>query len=311
MARSIISAGRFCLLLGLGLVVATITRAEPPDAASAPKPSDAPQSPRPIPFIDVHVHAFSIKEGGLEDVAKWMADRNVERCIVSPLNHKGSRAYTEEERATLLANFAKYKGRIDRMCLIEPGDFDTVDAAVERLQREIRDGAIAMGEHYGRDMMFDDPKNLLIYAACEKVGLPVMFHIDENKNMVEKGMARVDRVLDMYPKCNLIAHAYWWRQLKDADRQLQQHPNLYADLSGHVVFDVLNRDRDFARAFCIRNQDKLLFGTDEGWWSFNDRKRQMNTHYTFFDELNLPDDVRYKIYRGNAEKLFGFKAEKN
>ena len=133
-----------------------------------------------------------------------------------------------------------------------------------------------------------------------------MFHIDQNKNMVEKGMKRVDRVLKMYPKCKVIAHAYWWRQLKEADRQLQEHPNLYTDLSGHVVITVLNRDRKFARDFCIRNQDKLLFGTDEGWWSFGKKQKQMNQHYTFFEQLDLPDDVRYKIYRGNAEKLFGW-----
>jgi len=27
-----------------------------------------------------------------------------------------------------------------------------------------------------------------------------------------------------------------------------------------------------------------------------------------FEQLNLPDDVRYKIYRGNAERLFGLPA---
>ena len=263
------------------------------------------QPPSDIKFIDVHVHAHAVREDGLDLVAKWMQRNNIDRCIVSPLDHKGSRAYTEEERTQMLANYAKYKGTIDRMCLIEPGDFDTVDAAVDRLKQEIKDGAVAMGEHYGKGLMFDDPKNLLIYEACEKADLPVMFHIDQNKNMVEPGMQRVDNVLKQFPKCRLIAHAYWWRQLKDADRQLQQYPNLYADLSGHVVPQVLGKDRAYAREFCIRHQDKLLFGTDEGWWSFNDEKTKY-AHYTFFEELDLPDDVRYKIYRGNAQKLFGW-----
>lgn len=266
-------------------------------------------APAKIKFIDVHVHAMSIKEGGLEAVAKWMDERNIERCIVSPLNHKGSRAMDDEERATLLANFRKYKGKIDRMCIIEPQEVKSVDDAVALLKREMNDGAIAFGEHYGVGLTFDDPQNLRLYEACEKVGLPVMFHIDQNKNMVEAGMKRVDNVLEKYPKCNLIAHAYWWRQLKDADRQLQQHPNLYADTSGHVVVSVLSRDRKFAREFIIRNQDKLLFGTDEGWWSFGSRQKQMNMHYTFFEELDLPDEVRHKLYRGNAQKLFGYKTD--
>jgi predicted TIM-barrel fold metal-dependent hydrolase len=268
-------------------------------------------APSDIKFIDTHVHAMVLKEGGLDAVAKWMKDRNIDRCIVSPLSHKGSRAWTEDERKVRQANYAKYKGKIERMCIIEPGEVETVDQAVKILKREIKEGAIAFGEHYGKGLMFDDPKNLLLYEACEKVGLPVMFHIDQNKNMVEPGMNRVDRVLKKYPKCKVIAHAYWWRQLGNGscDRQLQENPNLYADTSGHVVINVLNRDRKYAREFIIRNADKLLFGTDEGWWSFKDRNKQMKLHYTFFEELNLPDDVRYKIYRGNAEKLFGWKKQ--
>jgi predicted TIM-barrel fold metal-dependent hydrolase len=193
------------------------------------------------------------------------------------------------------------------MTIIDAGEVETVDAAVTILKREMADGAIAFGEHYGVGLMFDDPKNLLLYEACEKVGLPVMFHIDQNKNMVEPGMARVDRVLKMFPNCKLIAHAYWWRQLGSGacDRQLQEHPNLYADMSGHVVISVLDRDRKYAREFLIRNQDKILWATDEGWWSFADEKRQMNKHYTFLEELDLPAEVRQKIYRGNAERVYG------
>lgn len=265
--------------------------------------------PADIKFIDPHVHAMSVTPTGLRAVAKWMEERNVERCIVSPLSHKGSRPQNEEERKTMLKNFIPYKGKIDRMCLIEPQEVETVDQAVTILKREIADGAIAFGEHYGVGMMFDDPKNLRLYEACEKVGLPVMFHIDQNKNMVEPGMERVDRVLKMFPKCKVVAHAYWWRQLKNGacDRQLQEHPNLYADMSGAVVIQVLNRDRKYAREFLIRNQDKILWATDEGWWSFGGQEKQMNQHYTFFEELDLPAEVRHKIYRGNAEKVYGLK----
>lgn len=264
--------------------------------------------PTDIKFIDVHVHAHPCTPGGLDLVDEWMKRNQIDRCIVSPLNHKGSRDYTEQDRKTMLANFARYQGRIDRMCIIDAGEVGTVEKAVKILEKEKADGAIAFGEHYGVGLMFDDPRNLLLYEACEKVGLPVMFHIDQNKNMVEKGMERVDNVLKRFPKCKLIAHAYWWRQLKDADRQLQQYPNLYADLSGTVVPDLLGRDRKYAREFILRNQDKLLFGTDEGWWSFK-KDPSPYKHYSFFETLELPDEVRYKVYRGNAEKLFGWKAQ--
>lgn len=264
-----------------------------------------PTPPTDMQFIDVHVHAHPCREGGLDIVADWMKRRNIERVIISPLNHKGSRAYTDKDRRIMLANFEKYKGKMYRMCIIDPGEVETVEEAVKILEREKAAGAIAFGEHYGKGLMFDDPKNLLLYEACEKVGLPVMFHIDQNQNKVEPGMQRVDNVLKQFPNCKVIAHAYWWRQLKDADRQLSEHPNLYADLSGSVVPNVLNRDREFARDFIIRHQDKLMFGTDEGWWSFS-KEPSPFTHYTFFESLDLLDEVRYKIYRGNAEKLYGW-----
>jgi len=275
----------------------------------AARANHVPAPPGDIRFIDAHVHAMSVKPGGLDAVAKWMDERNVERCIVSPLNHQGSRPQNEEERQAMLGNFRKYKGRIDRMAVIDPGEVETVAEAVAILEREKTDGAVAFGEHYGKGLMFDDPKNLLLYKASGKVGLPVMFHIDQRQNMVEPGMERVDRVLRMFPDCTVVAHAYWWLELANGtcDRQLQEHPNLYADMSGTVVINVLNRDRAYAREFIIRNQDKLLWGTDEGWWSFGDPARQMNMHYTFFEELGLPDEVRRKIYRDNAIKVYGLK----
>jgi hypothetical protein len=71
-------------------------------AAEAPA---AAKPPSDIKFIDPHVHAMSVTPFGLCAVANWMEQRGVERCIVSPLEHKGSRPKTEEERATMLANF--------------------------------------------------------------------------------------------------------------------------------------------------------------------------------------------------------------
>ena len=272
--------------------------------ASLPPP---PSPPTDLQLIDPHVHAMSVTPLGLRSVAKWMQERNVERCIVSPLNHKGSRPQTEEEYQTMLEMFRPYKGRIDRMCIIDAGEVETVDEALAILEKEIADGAIGFGEHYGRDLMFDDRKNLMLYEACDKVGLPVMFHIDQNKNMVTSGMPEVDRVLKAFPDCTLVAHAYWWRQFKNGtcDRQLEENPNLYADMSGKVVVEVLNRDRKYARDFLIRHQDRILWATDEGWWSFGNREKQMNQHYTILEELNLPDSVRHKIYRRNAIKVYG------
>jgi hypothetical protein len=61
------------------------------------------------------------------------------------------------------------KGKIDRMTIIDPGEVPTVDEAARVLKREIASGAVGFGEHYGEMLMFDDPKNLMLYEACEKI----------------------------------------------------------------------------------------------------------------------------------------------
>lgn len=254
-------------------------------------------------FIDAHVHFQDCHHGDLDKVAEWMRANHVRRCINHPL--KQSRAKNDAERRQMLENYVKYRGRIDRFCIIYPEEVNSVEEAVKLLTREKQDGAVGFGEHYGVDLKFDDPKNMRLYSACAKVGLPVMFHMDRNKNLDEKGLPRLENVLKTHPKCILIAHSDWWRNLGDGtcDRLLQKYPNLYADISCTVGRSAIGRDKKFAREFLIRNADKLLFGTDSGWWSLGIGKKPA-PEFSLIDELDLPAEVVDKICRGNAERLF-------
>lgn len=252
-------------------------------------------------FIDAHVHFHAIKEGELEKVADWMKANHIRRCINHPLAQ--SRPKNEEERQQMLKNYAKFKGVIDRTCIIFPEEVNSVEEAVKILTREKEDGAVGFGEHYGVGMKFDDPKLMQLYAACEKVGLPVMFHMDKDKNLDEKGLPRLENVLKTYPKCILVAHSDWWKNLGDGtcDRLLKTYPNLYADISCTVQRSVIGKDKEFAKAFFIRNADKLLFGSDCGWWSF---RMGIAPEFAMIDELALPKDVEAKILRDNANKIY-------
>jgi len=252
-------------------------------------------------FVDMHVHFQACKAGDLDKVAEWMKSNNVQRIMNYPLAQ--SRPRNDVERKQMLENYAKYKGRIARACVIFPDEVSSVEEAVKLLTMEKQDGAVAFGEHYGVDLKFDDPKNLRLYEACAKVGLPVMFHLDKNKNLDEKGLPRLENVLRTYPNCIIIAHSDWWKNLSDGtcDRLLKTYPNSYADISCTVGRSVIGRDKKFAKEFFIRNADKLLFGTDSGWWSFG---KSPAPEFTLMDELGLPPEVADKICRGNAERMF-------
>lgn len=267
-------------------------------------PPVIPPNPNHLPkvlLIDTHVHFHDRGAGDLDKVAEWMKSNNVQRVINHPLRQSLPR--NEQEHAQRLANYAQYKGRIDRFCIIYPEDVETVDAAVTILTREKKDGAIGFGEHYGTKLMFDDPKNMRLYEACEKVGLPVMFHMDRNQNLDDKGLPRLEHVLQAYPKCILIAHSDWWKNLGDGTcgRLLTTYPNLYADISCTVGRSAIGKDKKMARDFFIRHADKLLFGTDSGWWSFG---KPPMPEFSLIDELKLPKEVKDKICHLNMERLF-------
>lgn len=277
-------------------------------------PSDKPGTNKGK-FIDTHVHFFSCPNGHpgsnpspgsgncLDKAAEWMKANHVERCINLPLAQ--SRPHNEAQRKQMLENYAKYKGRIDRFCIIFPDEVSSVEEAVKILTREKQDGAIGFGEHYGVGLKFDDPNNMRLYMACAKVGLPVLFHMDRTKNLDEKALPRLQHVLKTYPNLVLIAHSDWWKHLADGtcDQLLKKYPNLYADISCTVARSIIGRDKRFARAFFIRNADKLLFGTDSGWWSLGKGKKPA-PEFSLITDLNLPGKVVDKLCRGNAKRLF-------
>lgn len=254
-------------------------------------------------FIDAHVHFHACKAGELDKAAEWMKSNNVQRVVNYPLAQ--SRPKNDSERKQMLENYAKYTGSIGRACVIFPEEVNSVEEAVKLLTMEKQDGAVCFGEHYGENLKFDDPKNLLLYEACGKAGLPVMFHYnDKHRNMDEKGMPGLENVLKLNPDCIIIAHGDWWRSILEGscDRVLKTYPNLYADISCTVGRSPIGRDKKLAREFFVSHADKLLFGTDSGWWSLGNKPAA--PEFALIDELDLPADVEDKICRKNAERLF-------
>lgn len=255
-------------------------------------------------FIDAHVHFNDTKPVDLDAVIAWMDAHHVQRIVNYPLAQ--TRAKNDAQRKQMLENHAKYKGRIARACIIFPDEVTSVEEAVKILTQEKEDGAVCFGEHYGLNgSNFDDPKCMRLFEACAKVGLPVMFDKGNKANMDEQGLPRIEHVMKTYPNLMFIAHSDWWKNLTDGtcDRLLKTCPNLYADISCTVRRSIIGKDKAFAREFFIRQADKLLFGTDEGWWSLKPGAKPA-PEFALMAELQLPKEVEDKICRGNAERLF-------
>jgi len=262
--------------------------------------------------IDTHVHFHHKKEKDLDRAIEWMDARKIQRVINHTLPQ--TRMKTDLEREQMLKNYAKYKDRIYRFCIIEPDDVKTVEQAVEILEKEKASGAIGFGEHYGRKLFFDDPKCMRLFAACEKVGMPVMFDISgvgRHANMDGPKFKRLRNALKAHPRLIFIAHSDWWRRgPEECGKVLREYPNLYADLSCSVRRSWVGRDKTAAKKFFIEHADKLLMASDSGWWSLGKNKPRVVQEIEFTKALDLPEDVYRKIFYRNAEKLFGFGEKK-
>ncbi len=279
-------------------------------------------------YIDIHTHLGAFypgKELTAELLVKFMDEHEVEKACVLPLVSPEA-APIPQPTSTALEAFKKYPERIIPFCCVDgraltvppqrTGHVGGVPGVVDILKRYIEAGCKGLGEHK-TGLYFDAPQNMYLYEACAKLGLPILFHLDDIRNIDTTGLPRLERVLKTFPELPLIGHAagFWASISGDAtnddfgrypnvpkpvqsggalDTLMSKYPNLYGDLSEPGGEKAIARDKDFGREFIIRRADQLLFGTDV---LMPDQKIPQ---FELLASLGLPEEVQYKIYRGNA-----------
>lgn len=271
-------------------------------------------------YIDVHTHVGVTwngqKELTPELLVAWMDAHDIEKAVVLPLTSPEASAMLQTTDSALAAA-KRFPDRLIPFCSIDPRQSVNggLKGFIEILRGWKERGAKGFGEHKV-GLPFDDPLMMRVYAACEEVGLPVLFHIDGLRGMDQPGLPRLENALKTHPNLTFIGHGPgWWASISgDAkqaggypkgpvteggaiDRLMEKYPNIHGDLSANSGANSISRDKDFGREFMIRRQDRLMFGTDYL------APGQGVPQFELFDSLDLPADVRTKIYRGNAERV--------
>jgi hypothetical protein len=146
----------------------------------------------------------------------------------------------------------------------------------------------------------------------------------------EDQMNARDNLLRKHPELTFIGchlASFEWNVDSIAAR-LDRFPNMAVDMSAricHLQFQSA-KDRERVRNFCIKYQDRLLYGTDVGYSGSSDPERfKKQMHETWLDDwkyftskdemtsnkfrgkftgLQLPKDVIDKIYSQNAVKWY-------
>jgi predicted TIM-barrel fold metal-dependent hydrolase len=214
----------------------------------------------------------------------------------------------------------------------------------------------------GRFIMVDDPliKPLIDFIASKN--LPVTGHLGEPRNCwlplnemtvssdssyfaenpqyhmflhpeypsYEDQISARDHLLEMHPDLKFIGchlGSLEWN-IDELAKRLDKYPELAVDMAAricHLQYQS-SKDRKKVRDFCIKYQDRLLYGTDlsdndgnqenlSSWihntwlddWKYFTSKEKM-TSDTFrgtFEGLQLPKEVVRKIYSENAIRWYG------
>ena len=296
-------------------------------AVSIPRLFAAEPKKKASKFIDMHTHIGTYTNGNKELTAKalveWMDEHDIERAVVLPLVSPESTTFLQLPDAAIKA-WKEFPDRLVPFCSIDPRAIirGGVQGLVGIIQKYVDQGAKGFGEHkVGLD--FDDPLMMRVYEACQEVGIPLLFHIDNIRGKDLPGLPRLENAVRAFPKLNFIGHGPgFWASISGTknqddlggypkgsvlpggaiDRLMSKYKNIYGDLSAGSGANSIGRDLKFGREFLIRNQDRICFGTDYL------QPGQAVPQFELFEKIELPDSVREKIYKKNAIRVLKLKA---
>lgn len=304
----------------------------------------APGAPTKHKYIDIHTHLgpFYVRQTlSVKELLSWMDKHDVERAVMLPLVSPEAAPVLHPMQTSVAAIEAAtdHPDRLIAFCCVDPrvatdptapktnpqrqGHVVGVKGITDILKRYQDAGARGVGEHKV-GLHFDHPQMMQFYEACDALELPILFHLDDLRGIDTPGLPRLEKVLKAFPKLPLIGHAcgFWSSISGDAtaedfgrypkvptpitpggalDRLMDACPNLYCDLSEPGGAIALTRDPAFAREFVLRRADRLLFGSDYL------APGQQIPQFEILAAMNLPDEVQFKIYRGNALRLLKLK----
>lgn len=180
----------------------------------------------------------------------------------------------------------KFPDRYSWMCAVDPKGKEPV---YDRLARFKSQGAIGVGE-LTCNRRLDDPFLQELFAAAEKLELPVTIHMSPEVGysygvVDDPGLPLLETVLAKFPGLMILGHSqtFWIEMSADAPKDkegrnswgdgpvvpggrvpelFEKYPNLYGDLSANSGSRAIMRDEEFGLAFLEKYADRLFFATD-------------------------------------------------
>ena len=241
--------------------------------------------------IDLHLHLtpFQIPKLGKLNLASGknmlphLEELGIEKGVLMSSAEGGLPFGTNKANRKICQ---KFPDRYAWMCAVDPKGKEPV---YDRLARFKSQGAIGVGE-LTCNRRLDDPFLQELFAAAEKLGLPVTIHMSPEVGysygvVDDPGLPLLETVLAKFPDLKILGHSqtFWIEMSGDAPRDkegrnswgdgpvvpggrvpelFEKYPNLYGDLSANSGSRAIMRDEEFGLAFLERYAERLFFATD-------------------------------------------------
>lgn len=296
-----------------------------------------------IKKIDIHAHAILFKEfyppyipgdsstvfADDKEVLEFYDEIGIEKGVLLPIvSPEGQLSPMSSEACKYLSN--KHPDRFYWFCNVDPrGVTNSSEADMYNILKHYKGlGAKGVGEITAH-LPFDDPKYLNLFAACEKLDLPVIFHMATSLNWGygvydDLGLPRLEKVLAQFPKLKIIGHSHgFWVELGDNLTEqnrhdpkndkltnggrvvelLRKYPNLYCDFSAGSGAGALMRDREFAGRFLEEFSDRVMYGCDYCMPGNRNAFYFRDFLFKLLDEGILSPENYKKLVRDNAIRI--------
>jgi len=316
-----------------------------------------------FPAIDMHTHSWQ-PDTDIKEWVKRMDDAGIEKCVVLSFETGAGFDEVLARYAGYKERFDIWCG-LDYTGYDQPGTawIDNAVAELERCHRMGAKGVgelgdKGLGEFYSRPvaaygMHLDDARMHPLFQKCGELHMPVNIHIADpiwmylpmdasNDGLMNAYTWRIDmqkpgildhaqlirsfeKVVRDHPGTTFIAchFANCTHDLEVVGKMLDSYPNLYTDITSRL--EEIAAIPRYAKAFCEKFQDRILYGTDLGYdpvmtmdyaaklyrstfrilESADDHfyDHDMYSYHWPLYGLDLKEPVLKKIYRDNALKI--------
>lgn len=172
--------------------------------------------------------------------------------------------------------------------------FPTMENWEPELERMLELGIRGVKVHPDfQKINIDDPAAVPMYRAIAKVGLPVLFHVGDNRYNYSSPERLLNLIRQVPDLIAIAAHFGGW-QSWDKTCKCIMPENVFYDTSSSLMYI----DQNYALELLEKlGAHRFLFGTDFPMWT-------PKTELARFLDLGLDETTRDRILFGNFETLF-------